>query len=191
VLVLPKKRSKLERYKSFGLSLLGLIQIQQLAVENGDIYEMFPCYLSHRAGIDNNLFKSIVSSATKGIGPGSFSVILERNHHALWQSKEKKWAFFVNRQIEQPLRYLEDDQQLNREDIVKCPKYTSEEIGGAIPSPLWLVHMFCTIVESMPHYLDSECIKCLKTTRTIAIHASYKVPKWMMSWGDASLFDAL
>lgn len=165
--------------------------LEQLAVENGDIFEMFPCYLSHRAGLDKDLFKSIVSSATKGIGPGSFSDILERNHHAKWQSKEKKWAFFVNRRIEQPLLYLEDSQLLNREDIVKCPKYTSNEIGGIIPSPSWLVHMFCTIVESMRPYLDSECIKRLKTTRTIAIDASYKVPKWMMSWGGASLFDAL
>jgi hypothetical protein len=120
---------------------------------------MFPCYLSHRAGIDNNLFKSIVSSATKGIGPGSFSDILERNHHARWQSKEKKWAFFASRRIEQPLLYLEDNQQLSREDIVKCPKYTSEEIGGAIPSPSWLVHMFCTIVESMRHHLVSRVLK--------------------------------
>jgi hypothetical protein len=87
--------------------------------------------------------------------------------------------------------YLEDDHLVNWEDIFKCPKYTSAEIGGVVPSPSWLVHMFCTIVESIRHYLDSECIKRLKTTRTIAIDASYKVPKWMMSWGGASLFDAL
>jgi hypothetical protein len=92
------------------------------AVKNGDIYQMFPCYLSHRAGIYKISLKGIVSIvATKGIGPGSFSDILKRNHHALWQSNEKKWAFFVNRRIAQPLLYLEDDQQVNREDIFMCP----------------------------------------------------------------------
>ena len=120
--------------------------LQQIAMENGDIFEMLPCHLvSNRAGIDKNLFKSIVSSATRGISPGKFSDILERNHHELWQSKEKKWAAFVDRRMAQPLLCFPKD-----EAIVICPKFFSDKIGGTVPSRSWLVRMFCTIA-------DNEC----------------------------------
>jgi hypothetical protein len=129
--------------------------LQQLTVENGDIFEMFPCHIYRRAGIDTNLLKSIVSCATKGIGPGSFSDILARNHHALWHSKEKKWTTFINRHIAHPSLCVERNPQ-NHDDIAKCPKFTSDEIRVTVSSPSWLVQMFCTIVdhEYVDHYLS-------------------------------------
>ena len=128
--------------------------LQQLAMENGDVFEMLPCHLldsSNRAGIDKNLFKSIVSSAARGISPGSFSDILERNHHELWQLKEKKWGAFVNRRIAQPLLCFPED-----EAIVMCPTYFSDKIGGTVPSRSWLVRIFCTIADNeyVEHFLS-------------------------------------
>jgi hypothetical protein len=129
--------------------------LEQLAVENGDIFEMFPCHLSHRAGIDCNLLKSIVSFATKGIGPGSFSDILERNHRALWDLKEKKWAIFVTRRIAYPILCLESNPQ-NRDEIANGPRFSLDEMRGTVPSPSWLVKMFCAIVDDKyaEHYLS-------------------------------------
>lgn len=43
----------------------------------------------------------------------------------------------------------------------------------------------------MRNYYDSECVKRAKTSKILAIDASYKVPKWMMKWGKDRMYDAL
>ena len=82
-------------------------------------------------------------------------------------------------------------QQINRGDIEKCPEYFSLKLGGCVPSGSWLVKMFCVTVQKVRSYYDSECIKRAKSSKILAIDASYKVPKWMMKWGSERIYDTL
>ena len=43
----------------------------------------------------------------------------------------------------------------------------------------------------MRNYYDSECIKRAKSSKILAIDASYKVPKWMMKCGSSRIYEAL
>ena len=84
-----------------------------------------------------------------------------------------------------------EQQQICRNQIEKCPNYFSNEMGGCIPYGKWLVHMFCFTIARIRKHLDSECLKQVKTSKILAVDASYKVPKWMMKWGSHRIYDAL
>ena len=75
--------------------------------------------------------------------------------------------------------------------LQKCPSYLSVDIGGHVPLSNWLVSMFCTVVDRMRAYLDSECIARLTSSKIVAIDAYYKIPNWIMRWGDVKLFNTL
>ena len=51
--------------------------------------------------------------------------------------------------------------------------------------------MFCTVVQNMHHYYDSECMKRAKTSKILAVDVSYKVQKLMMKWDSVCIYDTL
>ena len=130
----------------------------------------------------------ILHSAAKGIDPSAMAETLTSWHELEWQRRENQWAKHVIKRLDQP---VVGQEQITREEIQKCPEYFSKELGGCIPSKSWLVEMFCNVVESKRQYYDSECVKRARTSKILAIDASYKVPKWMMRWGTDRIYDAL
>ena len=64
-------------------------------------------------------------------------------------------------------------------------------MGGCVPSETWLLNMSCTTFKKMRNFYDSECLKRAKSSKILAIDASYKVPKWMMKWGGGRIYDTL
>lgn len=147
--------------------------LDQLACEDPDIFELFPCHLAKKAGLDKECLDNIIDNVVKGVGPAASAETIARKHGARWQSKEIMWLAHLRRRREKPL--LMDSQDIAAEDIAKCPEYASDELGGITPSPSWLVYMFCREVEKTRNYLDADCIKRLKTLLFVAIDASYKV----------------
>jgi ribosomal protein S27AE len=180
--------SRKERVQYTWLSTDDVI-LDQIATEDPEIFEHFPCFLTQRAGIEKDFFFSILLDAAKGTGPGTASESMERKHHKKWQSKEIQWAGHLRRRLQDPL--IGDDKNIGAEDIEKCPDYCSEKISGITPGASWLIFVFCRIVGSWRRYLDAECLKRLKTSEQIALDASYKLPKWIARWGGTKMFDCL
>jgi hypothetical protein len=81
------KIPKNERVQYFWLTTEECIQ-EQLACEEPDMFEQFPCYLSAKAGLDKECFDNIVDNAVKGIGPAAAANSIDRKHAARWQPKE-------------------------------------------------------------------------------------------------------
>jgi hypothetical protein len=81
------KIPKNERVQYFWLTTEECI-LEQLACEEPDMFEQFPCYLSAKAGLDKECFDNIVDNAVKGIGPAAAADSIDRKHAARWQSKE-------------------------------------------------------------------------------------------------------
>lgn len=163
--------------------------LEQLAVEDPDVYELFPFLLSSQNGICKRYFNGIANNAVKGIGPGAAAETMARNHGAKWQSRELQWAGHLRCRRLKP--HVTDEVNIDASEIVKCPEYTSEEMGGITPCASWLLLMFNRAIEKIRAYLDSECLKRLSTSTMFAIDASFKVPKWMMKWGGVKLFEVL
>ena len=101
--------------------------------------------------------------------------------------KENMWARHIITKLNQP---TVTQQPIPRSSIEKCPEYYSKELGGCTPSGRYLVQMFCTVVQNMRHYYDSECLKRAKIPKILAVDASYN-PMWMMKWGSDRIYDAL
>ena len=51
--------------------------------------------------------------------------------------------------------------------------------------------MFCFTLTKKRQYYDSECLKRARSSKILAIDASYKVPKWMMKWGGQRIYETL
>ena len=130
----------------------------------------------------------VIHSAVKGVGPYAIAESIVSWHHLEWQRKENMWARHIIQQLDQPSLF---QQPVRRDQIEKCPEYYSIEMGGCTPSGKWLTDMFCTVIQRKRYYYDSECIKRARTSKILAIDASYKVPKWMMKWGSDRIYDAL
>ena len=64
-------------------------------------------------------------------------------------------------------------------------------MGGQIASALWLVFMFCKVINDKRAYLDAECLKQIITSKTLIIDGSFKVPKRVARWGGTKLFGCL
>ena len=164
-----------------------VIILDQLRVEHLDIYLMFPCMLTKRAGIDNALLDDIMDEAAKGNGPGGMADTLQRKHCKRWQEKEAKWLAFLKRRKLSPAPC----DPLDFSDVEKCPHYLSSGIGGIVPSGSWLVHVFCSKILKLRGYFDAEIVKRVATSEYFSLDASYKVPNWIMRWGGSKLFDCL
>jgi hypothetical protein len=147
--------------------------LDQLACEEPDVFEEFPCYLSSKAGLDKSCFENVVDNAVKGIGPVAVAESIERKHAATWQSNEIKWAGHLRRRRSNEL--FTDEKDIPAEEVEKCPEYKSDEMGGVTPSGAYLIHMFCREVERARKHLDADCIKRLITSLFMSIDASYKV----------------
>ena len=130
----------------------------------------------------------LIHSAVKGIGPCAMSENLISWHQLDWQRRENMWASYILKNLNQPTL---TQQFVQREHIKKCPEYFSLKLRGCIPSGKWFVEMFCNSIQKQRRYYDSECIKRAKSSKIIAVDASYKVPKWMMKWGSSRIYDAL
>lgn len=155
--------------------------MNQIKDVNPQLLDLFPCHLSSKNAIDKKLMDLIIHCAVKGIGPSAMAENISSWHELAWQKLENAWARYVIKWLEQPS--ANQLPLIRRDQIQKCPEYFSRELGGCIPSGDWLVNMFCSVLLSMRPYLDSEVIKRLRLSILIAIDASYKVPKWMMTWG--------
>lgn len=163
--------------------------LKQIKLSEPEVMEMFPCYLTTHNAVDKHLMDLIIHSAVKGIGPSALSEMLCSWHELWWQKQENQWGRYLLRRLNQPTIM---DNGIRRSDIEKCPGYFSLKMGGCIPSGKYLVDLFCKVVQEERPYLDSEVIKRLRTTLYLAIDASYKVPKWMMTQGEGQrLYDAL
>ena len=162
--------------------------LQQIGDRYPEIMDLFPCHITHQNAIDKKLMNLIIHNAVKGIGPIATRESLVAWHELEWQKRENLWANFALKKLNQPTI---NQRNIDRADIEKCPHYFSLELGGCVPGGSWMVQMFCSTVQKMCHYYDSECIKRAKTSKVIAIDASYKVPKWMMKWGSGRIYDAL
>ena len=163
----------------------------QIWSQNPEVYELFPCHLSAKNAIDKKLMDLIIHNAVKGIGPSAMHENLVSWHELEWQKKELEWASNVVNDLENPT-IAQTNNPIRRSDIQKCPEYFSDDLGGCVPGGVWLTEMFCLVVQRMRHYYDSECLKRAKSSKILAIDASYKVPKWMMKWGKVfRLYDAL
>ena len=152
-----------------------------------EIYDAFPCFLTARNAIDNQLLNLMVHNAVKSIGPSALRETLVSLHQRNWQQKEKAWAAHMIKELNNPFQ----NNHVDRSTIEKCPEYFSFKLGGCVPSGKWLVETFCTYLSQKRTCFDSECIKRAQTTKILAIDASYKVPKWMMKWGTDRIYDAL
>jgi len=51
--------------------------------------------------------------------------------------------------------------------------------------------MFCFTLTKKRQCYDSECLKRARSSKILAIDASYKVPKWMMKWGGQRIYETL
>ena len=162
--------------------------MQQISSYYPELIDIFPCHILKVNAIDKKLMNVIVHCAVKGIGPVAMSGNIISWHELEWQKKENQWAQYVLKRLTNP---SVTQQQINRGDIEKCPEYFSLKLGGCVPSGSWLVKMFCVTVQKVRSYYDSECIKRAKSSKILAIDASYKVPKWMMKWGSERIYDTL
>ena len=179
---LPKKERVQWSYLSSDDHIL-----DQLRVENLDAYLMFPCMLTKRAAIDNDLLDDLMDEAAKGNGPGGMADTRQRKHCKRWQEKEAKWLAFLKRRKLSPTPH--DPRDFS--EVEKCPHYLSSDIGGIVPSASWLVHVFCTKILKLRGYFDAEIVKRVATSEYFSLDASYKVPNWIMKWGGSKLFDCL
>ena len=161
--------------------------MEQLKMTHPEIWELFPCYLTSKNALDKKLLNSMIQHAVKGIGPSAFRETIVLLHELQWQHKENLWGKHVLDKLNNSVLY----RTMDRTTIEKCPEYFSEALGGCVPSGRYLVHVFCEALSKKRNYFDSECIKRAKTTKVLAIDASYKVPKWMMKWGAERIYDAL
>eukprot|EP00978_Attheya_sp_CCMP212_P024800 scaffold78540_cov53-Attheya_sp.AAC.1 len=166
--------------------------LEQLRLEHMDVYLRFPCFLTKRAGIDNELLISICNDAVKGIGPAAKHDVLERQHCERWQEKEVMWLAHLKSRVKEPLNTIHHtDPPFVNSEIEICPHYFSDEIGGVVPSSSWLIEVFCAKMISLRQYFDAEVIKRLVSSEFISLDASYKVPNWIMRWGGEKLFEVL
>lgn len=162
--------------------------LKQISLSHPEVMNLFPCHLSSRNAIDKNLMDMVVHFAVKGIGPAAMVENITSMHELKWQKQENMWARSVVKRLSQPTL---TQQTINREDIQKCPGYFSLDMGGCVPSGVWLVEMFNLIIEGKRSYFDAECIKRAITSEVLAMDASYKVSKWMMLWGGEKMYEAL
>ena len=153
--------------------------VKQLESTHPEIAALFPCHLTKKNAIDKNLLNSMIHHAVKGVGPIAFRETIISLHELQWQVKENLWASHMLEKLNGSVLY----RHVDRATIEKCPEYFSKAIGGCVPSGSWLVHVFCESLSQNRKYFDSECVKRAKSTKVLAIDASYKVPKWMMKWG--------
>ena len=164
------------------------IVMQQIKSVKPELYDCFPCEIYNRNAIDKKLLLLVVHSAVKGLGAAATAQNLATWHELEWQKKENQWAQYVSSKLNQPTI---NQQPLKRSDIEKCPLYFSKDMGGCVPASNWLSDTFNKSIQQNRKYYDSECIKRAKSTKILAIDASYKVPKWMMKWGGSAIYDAL
>jgi hypothetical protein len=61
--------------------------LERLLTNEPGVFEMFPTYLSKRAGLDKTIFKMIVENAIRGIGPSSTAASAASHHISKWQPK--------------------------------------------------------------------------------------------------------
>lgn len=156
-----------------------------------ELTDLFPCYLSARNAIDIKLMDTVINNAVKGIGPSAMVENLVTWHELQWQKTENQWAGHVVEKLQNP-SISQLGTPTRRSEIEKCPAYFSSKLGGCVPSGKWLIEMFCVVIQRNRHYYDSECIKRAKSSKLLAIDASYKVPKWMMKWDkNFRIYDAL
>ena len=59
--------------------------LEQLCIQNLDIFLMFLCILKERSEIDNYLLDSMMHDANKGIGPAAQGEKMELQHCERWQ----------------------------------------------------------------------------------------------------------
>lgn len=182
----PKKERRKGLYKSHSEAIL-----KQIGAIKPELLEIFPCHLQRKNAIDKKLMTMVVHCSVKGIGPVAMCDMISSWHELEYQKKENQWAAHVHEKVtDQPT--VTQTRINNREEIQKCPDYFSKEMGGCVPSGSWLVKMFCLVITEFRHYYDSECIKRAKSSKVIAVDASYKIPKWMMKWGGKQkLYEAL
>lgn len=163
--------------------------MKQIRIANPELMDIFPCYLMTRNGIDKKLMTTIIHCAVKGIGPSAMVENMSSWHELEWQKLENQFLSYVIMRLKNP--QLGQDRNLKGTDIQKCPEYYSNELGGCVPSAPWLIDAFCSVIEGMRSYLDSECIKRAIHSLILAIDASYKIPKRMMKWGGTRIYEAL
>lgn len=162
--------------------------LKQISMTHPEVMTLFPCHLSKRNAIDKNLMEMVIHCAVKGVGPAAMAGNIASFHELKWQKQENMWARSVVKWLSQPGLM---QQPINREDIEKCPGYFSLSMGGCVPSGVWLLEMFNSIIEGKRSYYDAECIKRAITSEVLAMDASYKVSKWMMLWGGEKMYEAL
>ena len=88
----------------------------------------------------------IIHSTVKGVGPAAMAENLILWHELEWQKKEAQWARHILHELQNPILL---QQQIRRDKIEKCPQYFSYKLGGCVPSPVWLLEMFCTVLQKM------------------------------------------
>jgi hypothetical protein len=55
-----------------------VVILEQLASEDPEMFEAFPCHLSHRNGMDKASHESVGNEAVKGVGPAANAETIER-----------------------------------------------------------------------------------------------------------------
>lgn len=163
--------------------------MRQIKVANPELIDLFPCYLMNRNAIDKKLMLTTIHCVVKGIGPAAMVENLASWHELEWQKLENQFLSYVIMRLKNP--QLGQNRNLKGTDIQKCPEYFSKELGGCVPSAKWLIDAFCSVIEGMRDYLDSECLKRAIHSLILAIDASYKIPKRMMKWGGTRIYEAL
>lgn len=141
--------------KCYFLSTDPLI-LKQIANQNPELFDMFPCHLSNINAIDKKLMEMIQHCAVKGIGPWAMAENIASWHELEAQKKENEWGAYVNCRLYNPT--IGQAERAGAE-IEKCPNYYSTALGGCVPSGQWLMSMFCITIESQRARFDSECIK--------------------------------
>jgi hypothetical protein len=133
-----------------------------------------------KSGIKKELAELIFFCSKKGIGPSRLSI-----------GSTDKIQYMLLR-IESPLvTHSHDELKELQEHLSWIPKYTSDEICGIVPSVNSLVDFYCKITQARCPENDSQMIRKYQSSSIFSIDALHKVPKWMVSWMEQKMYDAL
>ncbi|KAJ3399661.1 hypothetical protein HDV05_001657, partial [Chytridiales sp. JEL 0842] len=120
--------------------------------------QLFPCVLTHRAGITMDLARTLFDFVSQGLGPGKIHYLVRSNY---MHAHTKKHSAFLS-----TIKMLLDAQNgksLNLKGTVidetfdvTFPSYKSERFGGGHPSGKYIQKVVCNLVEQIRPYLDGE-----------------------------------
>ena len=86
---------------------------------------------------------------------------------------------------------ITDPPIFNPSIIERNPHYLSVEVGRLVSPASWLIHVFCKKILKLRAYYDAEVIKRLALYHIFSLYASYKVPNWIIRWGESKMFGVL